>query len=486
MGYGDRWNSDYEHIYNAPNKEMLTSASGHTKTYALPNHPAFNDGNFYCRENIISDLKSIIRTFKPTEIFCTDYDCHVDHVACSQFFEEALLDILKCDNGYHPNVYKGYAYETAFFSDNDAFKLNLGSTINGKRTMYMNEFSNFSWDNRIRFPVPESATRFIKNSSTYRALELYKSQSAVDYAESIINSDKVFWKRRTDSILYNSKIFSDSGNVSCLNDFKIWNVNKIGGFIMSLKRGIIVPDSEQMPLDGIWIPQKNKSFTVNLNRSKDIDFVYLYENPSRKDNILNAEIEFDDGEKIKTGSLNSDGSATLIKIQKKNIKSFIFRITEWEGDNPGLTEIEAFEKEETQFQHFIKLTDSQDNFIYDYIVEKGENISLKLYTYKMPILNCDTYYIEWDNPKCNVKIIDETIGIYCPFGESCILKIKSKSGVEDSVKISNPTDRKLIKIAITFDKYIYKILRPHIQKKYYKNMIVYFLNEFVTLKNKFI
>ena len=95
MGYGDRWNPEDGHIYTSHGGKTVNSASGKTMTYALPDHPAYNNGAEYKRENVVGDMKEIIEEFKPTDIFCVDYDCHTDHVACSLFFEEALLKVLK-------------------------------------------------------------------------------------------------------------------------------------------------------------------------------------------------------------------------------------------------------------------------------------------------------------------------------------------------------------------------------------------------------
>ena len=66
------------------------------------------------------------------------------------------------------------------------------------------------------------------------------------------------------------------------------------------------------------------------------------------------------------------------------------------------------------------------------------------------------------------------IEVYCPSGESCNVTVKTENGLSDRARISNPKNKKLLKNAITFDKYYYKVLRVHIQKKYYKQMALYF------------
>lgn len=481
MGYGDRWNDGDGHIYTCDDDKLVRSASGKTKTYALADHPAYNNDADYKRENVVADMKNIIEEFKPTDIFCVDYDCHTDHIACSLFFEEALLKVLKDNNGYRPNVYKGFAYETAFFGEKDFFKENIASTVNERRTDYMQKRVNFNWHDRVRFPVSaKAATRFIENSSVYKALSLYKSQNAADYAESIINGDKVFWHRRTDSILYNAKITVSSGDADLLNDFKLFDTDVLHGFRMSNIKGLNVPNSDELPESGIWKPDhddEKKEIRVELGERKSIKVICLYDNPSRSDNIINAEIVFDSGKIIETGPLNSDGSATFIKTDAENVSSFVVRITDWDGDSPGLTELEAFETEIENPMRFIKLTDECENFIYDYIIESGDKTKLSLYAYNAPELSSENYKAAVDNGECSVFIENEMISVTCPKGESCMITVTSKDGLSDSAGVSNPKNKKLLKKAISFDKYHYRILKPRAQKVYYKKMLLHFYDE---------
>lgn len=481
MGYGDRWNDGDGHIYTCADDKLVSSASGKTETYALADHLAYNDGAEYKRKNIVDDMKNIIEEFKPTDIFCVDYDCHTDHIACSLFFEEALLKVLKGNSDYHPNVYKGFAYETAFFGEKDFFKENIASTVNERRTDYMQKRVNFNWHDRVRFPVSaKAATRFIENSSIYRALSFYKSQDATDYAESIINGDKVFWHRRTDSILYNAKITASSGNADLLNDFKLFDTEVLHGFPMSDIKGLSVPNSDEFPERGIWKPDhddEKKEIRVELGERKNIKAICLYDNPSRTDNIINVEIVFDNGKTIETGPLNFDGSATFIETDAENVSSFVVRITDWDGSAPGLTELEAFETEIEKPQRFIKLTNECENFIYDYIIESGDKTKLSLYSYNAPELSNENYKAAVDNEKCSAAIENGMIFVTCPKGESCMITVMSNDGLSDSAKVSNPKNKKLLKKAIAFDKYHYRILKPHAQKAYYKKMLLYFYDK---------
>ena len=57
----------------------------------------------------------------------------------------------------------------------------------------MRETNTYLWDKRVRFPVAkESLSRVMQNSSGYRAMQEYSSQTATDHANGIMNSDKFF------------------------------------------------------------------------------------------------------------------------------------------------------------------------------------------------------------------------------------------------------------------------------------------------------
>ena len=150
------------------------------------------------------------------------------------------------------------------------------------------------------------------------------------------------------------------------------------------------------------------------------------------------------------------------------------KITDWDGENPGLTEIEAFETAGESLPEFIKLTDEIDNFIYDYVIEKGDRARLSVYSCGISEQDRESISVSCDNGKCTAELNGDMIEVYCPSGESCNVTVKAKNGLSDRARISNPKNKKLLKTAIAFDKYNYKVLRIHVQKKYYKQMALYF------------
>ena len=115
------------------------------------------------------------------------------------------------------------------------------------------------------------------------------------YAEAVLNGDKVFWERRTDSLLYDADISVAGEACALLNDFKLKDFTDIAA----------APDTGS----GIAL-LTGKTARVDLGTAVTASRIYLYDNPSQTDNILSGSITFDDGSELAFGPLNEDGSAT--------------------------------------------------------------------------------------------------------------------------------------------------------------------------------
>ncbi|MDO4748656.1 MAG: PIG-L family deacetylase [Eubacteriales bacterium] len=426
LGYGDGWGENGPHIYNAEPEIELSSTAGRTATYGLSNHPAYNEGRKYTRSNFIDDIKEVILDYKPDDIFCVDYDTHIDHRALSMIFEKTIGSILKTTD-YKPNIYKGYAYRTAWGSAPDfSDSINLNSTVSCPAS---NDVVLYDWNSRVRLPVDiQSVSRDIQNSKLYKALSLYSSQRALECADRIINGDKVFWLRRTDSLLYNAEIKVSSGDKSKLTDFMLLDCDDLVGH-------------GDKPYDGVWHPEmydEEKSIYVTFNEKQYIESIVLYDNPSPTDNILNAVITLDDGSEINTAELNHYGDATVICINKE-IKSFVVKIDKYEGDHFGLSEIEAYCSQIHYIPHLYKLTDDKDNFIYDNIVPITGRQAIKVYSNYQEIFTSDKFVLRSSNSKCKIELTDERITLKCPRGQKCQVELLSKDDkLLDRVIFRNP------------------------------------------------
>lgn len=433
LGYGDGWNEKDVHIYNAEADKPLISHIGNRETYGISTHLSYHEGNVYTNRNYRNDLKNLLLFIKPDTIFVSDYDAHSDHIAVSLVFEQVMGEILKETESYKPIVYKGFAYSTAWKAPEDFYFINAFSSKEPEGFMI------YDWEDRVRIPVSTSSlSRSVFSTSTYQELSVYDSQKANSHATRIVNSDKVFWQRRTDSLLNQASIWTSSGNKALLNDFRILDNNNVN-------------DLEHDPYDGVWVPSNDdteKKIRITMNKSVDVSQIVLYDHPSAENNITNIKISFDDGTSLKTGELNKNGTATVIKTDKKGIKQFTIEVLSGEGSKYGLSEIEAFGSAKQETDTFIKLVDDNMNFIYDYITDEECVLSLYSNNYNIADLTEENYTLSCDNNKCICKIKENKLYVKCPYNECATITVKEKSSnLYDTVIIRNPSLLKKAKLA---------------------------------------
>lgn len=373
LGYGDQYTSPYGHIYNAPPAELLTSDAGYTHTYGLKEHPEYrfsvSDGwADYTHQNVVWDLQELLGRELPDVIYCADQDFHPDHRGTSLIFEEALGNILGSGASYHPTVYKGFGYSTAWMAQDDYQALNTVSTLSPTSDGRMEETNCYLWANRVRLPVlPQDLAYTRAASRLYPAFASYGSQKAVLRMGRVINGDKVFWARRTDSLLYTASFSAQNmQGLARLNDFK-------------LADSVHIAQREHRPFDGVWIPAPQDLLLVRLAQPALITQLTLYDNPSLQDNVLQTRITMDTGEELLTGPLEPGGSATLIPLPHPVASSsFTVEFLKTEGERAGLCELEAYSAPQ-QKPVFIKLTDAAGNFLYTYTPENQQPIELHIY-----------------------------------------------------------------------------------------------------------
>lgn len=454
LGYGDGWDKSGAHIYNIRTDEVVLSRAGLTKTYGSKTHAAFNNNNSYTFSNYYNDIKQVLLKYKPDTIFCIDYDTHSEHRTLSMLFEKAMGDILK-EMSYRPAVYKGYGYRTAWNAPDDFADFeNVASTVN---CCSEEDTVVYDWDKRCRFPIDiNSVSRDLEKSRLYSALSAQSSQKAALSAGKIINGDKVFWRRRTDSLLYNARIFVSSGDKSKLTDFMLLDCGDL------INRG-------DMPYDGVWRPDKtDKEKAIHAAFLKDtyIDSVVLYDSPSPDESITNAIIKLDDGTCFSTGRLHPGGTSVEVK---KTARSFEIIIDSFEGKSCGLSEIEAFSGS-CDAPSLYKLTDDNGSFAYDYIISKGINQAFKIYQNTGATVKYDDFEVLCNKKSCRAIIENECVLVTCPKGKKCTVSLRLKnSKICDKILVRNPrkTARKLImywqktNIHKSYAHRAFRTLRPH-------------------------
>lgn len=386
LGYGDQWDTDYKHIYHAPGDEIIESNIGNTETYGIKEKEDFrkmisNTSSEYTRDNYKMDVKDVILEYLPEMIFAVDFDAHPDHRTTSLIFEEVMGEILKKNQEYNPLVFKGFAYNTAWNAEGDFYSYNLESTLlpAGEaidNVTYELDIPNYNWEDRVRFPVNKNMLGYTKRSNLlYKALKEHDSQLAYTRMVNIANSDQVFWKRNTGSIAYDGLIEVSSGEPKYLTDFKLVDSSDITVRKPSIfEKCVWVPESED----------KEKTVRVTFNKPSDISSLSLYDNFSLEDNIIKGRIAFSDGSEVIVDKFNKNGSETKVDFPVKDDIEYVeFQIIEFEGDEPGLCELEIFNHADALDTQYIKLMidNESETFIYRYTVLDKNYIPLNVYSY---------------------------------------------------------------------------------------------------------
>lgn len=431
LGYGDQWSEAGPHIYNAQPGEVVTSAFGETKTYATAAHGIYREGRDYTKENFLADIESVILEHLPDVIYCVDYDYNIDHRALSHSFELVMGRILNSGSGYTPQVFKGYAYNTAWEAEKDFYEDNLRSAQDIFAEPYFQTPALYRWSDRVRLPVgAHTLSRSVISAPANIALSKYASQGANMYGVRVINSDKVFWQRMTTSLCYDAAVETSSGSCELLTDFMLLDSTDL-------------LDKAHFPDDGTWIPEagdEERQVTVRFDQPEYVDSIVLYDHPNPECNILNAVISFEDGTVLETGPLDPDGAATVIPVEKENISAFTVTLEKTEGE-AGLSELEAYGEETQESPSFVKIMDENGDFAYDYwIHESGEQLFFLHAAGTAPGAASGEYLLSCSNNACAARWQENGILVQCPAGENCVVTVSSEDGVySDSVYIQNPT-----------------------------------------------
>lgn len=383
MGYANEYSKNVPHIYNAVENKLVESQYGNAKTYGLAGHPEFcylNKGihHEYRRNNLVEDLREIIVSIMPDIIFATDMEIHPDHQANSLFLDEVLGMVLKEKENFRPFLLKKPEYRTAWHADPDYSVVNNKASVlknavyvNGERSQFQNPY--IRWNDRVRIPVDMASRVTKKDNIVWKALQKYKSQNAKMNFEKMMNSDVVYWNRRTDSLTYGAKITVSSGKAEYLNDFKIVDAGDISRKnyeYVDIKESIWHPDSTD----------RAPYIEIDLKSEKIISEVVIYQEFCPSKEILNGRLILDGNITIPVGRLEKrkETSIQFPPIPCRKIVYMIDSCTDG-GGVLGISEIEVYEEKKYKTE-FIKLQ-INNNFIYEY--NTGQNLKGKLSAYSI-------------------------------------------------------------------------------------------------------
>ena len=320
-------------------------------------------------ENILTALKNLILEVEADVIFCADFDIPADQRRLAIEFDQVIGEILsRSDNKYKPEVYKGFAYATAFSAVQDLHSENLLET---KRPLDFEliDKANYIWSERVRLPVYENCRKtLILHNPIAKAIFAHKSQRNEWNALGIINSDEVFFERRTDNLIYSAEVSATSGDFYKVCDFHIINTEN-------------VDEINPRFCNHLWKPEENdeeRRLTLSWKNLQQIEQIKIY-----------GDINSDSTHKINISLDKSYFSRTYLPEYGKpcviDFTEVIFASRaeiQLEG-NGGISEIEIFSEREPRrvIKPFIKIT-INNNFVYDYFIPKSmKRIELEIYRF---------------------------------------------------------------------------------------------------------
>ena len=385
LGYGDSapGYSEKHIFYHWDNPTQ--SPAGFSKTYGTEQIQDFSFQyrgyhSDYTAQNYLIDLMDSIVSIKPDFIICSDLDEHPDHKMLSLSFDRAIGIIRKQYPDYTPRVWKRFAYSLSYNSAPDYTAVNNSETlrpkvgITAKYTKDIIDTSIYRWEDRIRIPVIDTEKQPLWRSTIGRALLKHKSQYIIRNADRIMNSDEIYWSRRTDGIGYSAKIETSSGDGRYLNDFMLMNVCDIDS-----------SDFEYM--EYCWKPEdcdKDKTATFSWEKGQTIERIVIYSAITEKSQIEKLQIKLSNGQFFTLTDIPNNGNPVSIDIGHcEGITSCEITILNANGDNYGLSECEfyASSNEPRSINPFIKIL-INDNFAYEYVIPESERqLQVGLYSY---------------------------------------------------------------------------------------------------------
>lgn len=422
LGYGDSSFKDCKNIYKSTS--TITSASGHSRTYGTSeiNDYRFiinNDHNSYEYKNFISDIETVLTSIKPNIIFCIDFDEHPDHRILFLSFQRVLGCLLKREKYFKSiQIFFGFAYPFAYHSKEDLHELNLQNIAYPKRdphNYYTYEIlgkSIYEWNERIRIPAGDTAQ--LPFASMFNqigsALKCYTTQYGLKHSLSIINSENIYWERRTDNLLYDALISATSGNVSFINDFLLFDVEDVKSVNPSFSNYYWIPDSND----------KFSELTFSFKEPLSANQLLIYGRIDIKKDSYELEISLDNKYTQRLTCACIYGRPVKISLPDDLIfETCRIKILRYSRDTFGIAEMEMFtsKKNISYIRPFMKL--EIDNSFSNYILlhPKAVNVKVNIYKYCCS----QQVIIETSNPCCTYDSKEKKLSIPTTLKEVTVL-----------------------------------------------------------------
>ncbi len=339
---------------------------------------------FYNRDisrRYLEDILGILRMLAPDLIISTDYDEHPDHRMLALYLDKAVEMLHRENSDFSPLVWKRFAYSLAYKAVRDFSPVNNPATvrpgvgITGKYHWDFIDRFNYNWDGRIRIPVPgDFREGIIRDNFVSRALMMHRSQNIIVDAAGIINSDEVYWERRTDNLLSQARITVSGGNSASLSGFGLFETEDVDSVIPAFSEYCWRPDEGD--------PEKKVRFT--WDKPVSVRKIVLYGALSGKSSIGRLSVTLSDGYEKIMDELPENAAPVEIDLDKnRDIEYCELRILEHKSSVAGIIRCEIFKDAfpGRVIRPFCKLT-ADDNFVYDHYIDKDrDECTIGTYTY---------------------------------------------------------------------------------------------------------
>ena len=265
----------------------------------------------------------------------------------------------------------------------------------------------------------ENLSPILSENSVFRALSCFESQDGVSHAAQVLSGDKVFFRRRTDNLLYCAVFHDGQEQVTVLNDFKLKDSEDFSSLVNS----------------GCHVAQV---ITVQLPEPVQMNEVHIHTDPE-PGSSFGGYLRFDDGTQV---PFSLHGTEGVISFPERPVSGFALHITEMQPAAPRLTEIEAFLTRPEPPQ-LLMAVDEHDDFVYDYRIESGDTALLRLYAYPQ---GCVTSWADVNisgegSPGCSWELEENGafLRVTCPPEGRAVLTVTWSDQVRTTFTVSNPT-----------------------------------------------
>ncbi|MDP4119698.1 MAG: PIG-L family deacetylase [Bacillota bacterium] len=357
LGYANDWIQG--DILNSTEK-VFSSMWGNTKTYGLQNHQDFHFQSHgvhaeYTKDNYLNDIKEVLQYIKPDSIFCVDMDTHPDHRITSLLFEQAMSELLIEQRQWKPQVFKGFAYRYAWFAPRDFYT--YCSTLENSSENHSDLLPFYTWDSRLRFPIhPKVLTPLKRSSSAYQSFLAHGSQGAVDFFDCIINSDKIYWERRTDIIPYKTAVSLSTGDTVFKNFFCFTEINNI---------------VEERPTQAKFIStDENDAVVFQFGKQEQIAVIWIHLLSSN--NINAVMLDFGSGWFSYPVTLTEENKAVVVLPSTIITDKISLKSIDIQNHNTSFSFVEFFSTIPEKSSRWIKIADKNNNFIYSAITQNDQ------------------------------------------------------------------------------------------------------------------